>query len=399
MEEKKRAYSISEFRDYIKTVDIVDVLDKCDAINTDELNGRKLICPFHDEKTPSLNFYEDSYYCFGCGVSGDVFKFLTDSYDISFIQAAKMIAERYDIELRLSQNPFNTETSKRASTSSLEREWKSYLSQLESAGDDVKSGASIFFPLEVGYDSKIRYYVLRYTSKTGKTLGFTKRRAFETDDKTRYPKWRHSNKDNSNISECANMYNLGNAVNHIRKGRSVILVEGPKDVIPWILEGHKNVVAISGTHHFQNSYTALPEVDNIILSLDSDSAGKKGMLDIAIFLADKMSLDNISYVDLDGLDPFDYYSKNNKMPEPAPVFDLLTLDGMKALYNSSSLFNRELIVSRYASDNSITFSEAESLFNMHKTEKKTAKSDEVKKLIESKDPGALAKLRIKYGVE
>lgn len=394
-----RQYTIQELKDYIKAIDIVEVLSKCEAIDEDDVVGRKIICPFHDENTPSLNFYEDSYYCFGCAASGDVFKFLMDIYDISFIQAAQLIAEKYDISLKTtSNNPFLSGNN--ASTKSLENEWKKYVSNLENARNTVKQGASIFFPLEVGYDKDIRYYVLRYTSKTGKTLGFTKRRAFDTDDSARYPKWRHSNKNNTNISQCANIYNLGNAVKHIRQEKEAIIVEGPKDTIPWIMEGKKNVVAVSGTHHFNQAYEVLPEFNNVILSLDSDEAGKKGMLDIAIFLSNKMSLENISYVDLDGMDPYDYYKVNRKMPDSSPIFDLLTDEGLKALYNSSSLFNRELIVTRYANGKSISFSEADSFFKMGKEEvSKSKQEDEKQKLIDSKDPKALDKLRIKYGVE
>lgn len=33
-------------------------------------------CPFHKEKTASMKIYKDSYYCFGCGESGDIFTFV-----------------------------------------------------------------------------------------------------------------------------------------------------------------------------------------------------------------------------------------------------------------------------------------------------------------------------------
>ena len=36
----------------------------------------KALCPFHEEKTPSFTVYPDHYYCFGCGASGDVYKFV-----------------------------------------------------------------------------------------------------------------------------------------------------------------------------------------------------------------------------------------------------------------------------------------------------------------------------------
>ena len=42
--------------------------------------GRNMVglCPFHGEKTPSFNIYTetDSFYCFGCGASGDVISFI-----------------------------------------------------------------------------------------------------------------------------------------------------------------------------------------------------------------------------------------------------------------------------------------------------------------------------------
>lgn len=55
----------------------------------------KLRCPFHDEKTPSLNIYTDteegSFYCFGCGEGGDAIHFIQLYEDIDFIQAAKIV--------------------------------------------------------------------------------------------------------------------------------------------------------------------------------------------------------------------------------------------------------------------------------------------------------------------
>lgn len=58
-------------------------------------------CPFHGEKTPSFHC-EDSkgrYYCFGCGVSGDHFKFLTDLDGISFPEAVQQVADMAGIAM------------------------------------------------------------------------------------------------------------------------------------------------------------------------------------------------------------------------------------------------------------------------------------------------------------
>src|SRR5260221_10136511 len=60
--------------------------------------GRELVglCPFHKEKTPSFHVSDSkgSYYCFGCGVHGDVFRFLTEVYQYNFTEAVEEIARK-----------------------------------------------------------------------------------------------------------------------------------------------------------------------------------------------------------------------------------------------------------------------------------------------------------------
>ena len=54
------------------------------------------LCPFHSEKTPSFYVYPDtqSFYCFGCGVGGDVIHFVRRINSIDYTEAAKMLAAR-----------------------------------------------------------------------------------------------------------------------------------------------------------------------------------------------------------------------------------------------------------------------------------------------------------------
>ena len=61
----------------------------------------KGLCPFHQEKTPSftVSTERDIFFCFGCKASGDVFKFVSLLEGLSFIEAAKKLAERYGITL------------------------------------------------------------------------------------------------------------------------------------------------------------------------------------------------------------------------------------------------------------------------------------------------------------
>jgi DNA primase len=61
----------------------------------------KGLCPFHGEKTPSFHVNRDKgfFHCFGCGVGGDVFKFLELHEKIGFQDAVKQLAQRFGMPL------------------------------------------------------------------------------------------------------------------------------------------------------------------------------------------------------------------------------------------------------------------------------------------------------------
>lgn len=50
-----------------------------------------ICCPFHSEDTPSCRIYEYSYYCFGCGVGGDIIDFVRRYLNKSFAEAIKYL--------------------------------------------------------------------------------------------------------------------------------------------------------------------------------------------------------------------------------------------------------------------------------------------------------------------
>ena len=58
-------------------------------------------CPFHDEKTPSfvVSPAKGIYKCFGCGMAGDSVRFLMDHEKLSYPEAIRWIANKYNIEL------------------------------------------------------------------------------------------------------------------------------------------------------------------------------------------------------------------------------------------------------------------------------------------------------------
>ena len=59
------------------------------------------LCPFHNEKSPSFSVsrQKQMYYCFGCGAGGNVFTFVMEYENYSFVEALKMLAERVGVEL------------------------------------------------------------------------------------------------------------------------------------------------------------------------------------------------------------------------------------------------------------------------------------------------------------
>ena len=61
----------------------------------------KACCPFHHEKTPSFVIHPDRgfYHCFGCGESGNVFKFVQKQEGLTFIEAVKKLAERCGVTI------------------------------------------------------------------------------------------------------------------------------------------------------------------------------------------------------------------------------------------------------------------------------------------------------------
>ena len=56
-------------------------------------------CPFHDDKTPSLKVYDDHFYCFGCGATGNCTGFVAKLFGLRQIDAAKKISEDFGLGL------------------------------------------------------------------------------------------------------------------------------------------------------------------------------------------------------------------------------------------------------------------------------------------------------------
>jgi len=53
-------------------------------------------CPFHQEKSNSMKIYNSSYYCFGCGKTGDIFTFVQEMDGLTFKEAFRELGGEYE---------------------------------------------------------------------------------------------------------------------------------------------------------------------------------------------------------------------------------------------------------------------------------------------------------------
>ena len=70
------------------------------------------LCPFHKEKTPSFNVnpHRQIFHCFGCHKGGDVFTFIKEYENLSFVEAVERLAERARIPLEFERNAEGRQT-------------------------------------------------------------------------------------------------------------------------------------------------------------------------------------------------------------------------------------------------------------------------------------------------
>ncbi len=77
-------------------------------------SGRNLVglCPFHGEKTPSFNVNPENglFYCFGCGVGGDVITFVMKIENLDYMESVKLLAQRAG--LAVPENSFDNSNAK-----------------------------------------------------------------------------------------------------------------------------------------------------------------------------------------------------------------------------------------------------------------------------------------------
>jgi len=290
------------------------------------------LCPYHDEKTPSFNVTPrlGIFKCFGCGESGDVFKFVMDQDGIGFTEAVRQLADRYGVFIpeeessepseslqqkegiyhalkfagiyfyrNLIENPDAEKALKYLDNRGYNREvFKKYgLGYAPTGGSDLYKAAmnagiseeylveaDLIKPSQRGegfYDTFRGRLMFPIFGTTGKVIAFAGR--VLGNEKTA----KYINSAQTKVyNKSEVVYGVNFAKNEIRKNKEVILVEGYTDVITLNEHGIKNVVASSGTALTPGQMKILKRyADKIIMIYDSDDAGQKAMrrgIDIAL---------------------------------------------------------------------------------------------------------------------
>lgn len=277
------------------------------------------LCPFHSEKTPSFTVDDEKqlFHCFGCGAGGDIFTLVMERENLSFPEALKYLAEKYNIPLPkkrefsphlqnlleklfkinestlafFKKNLFTTKEGEKALEYLKKRDISEEIIQKLKIGYALNSWDSLlsFFKekkvtpklLEkaglVLYNQKKDSYYDRFRGRiifpifglTGKVVAFGGRSILNAD-----PKYLNS-PDTPIYSKGKILYGLNFSKESIRDTGKVIIVEGYTDFVSLYQAGITNIAASLGTSLTSDQVSqTLRFAPKIIINYDGDSAGK-----------------------------------------------------------------------------------------------------------------------------
>lgn len=310
----------------------------------------KGLCPFHGEKSPS--FYVDenfqNYKCFGCGVSGDIIKFVQEYENLSFIESVKKLAELSGIEYETDDSEPGFDY--RAIRNCVAATHKFFTSHFNRLPDDHKAKREVLegrkLPLdsmEYGYAPEGRDNLYKYlkgkgfsnevmlqagvvsewkdsgkisdfwhgrlmftiTDPTGKPVGFSGRKLNEEDKRGKYV----NSSDGPIFDKGALLFNQSEAKQEAKRAATIYVAEGQFDVAAISASGLPNVVASSGTAFTRKQVLMcsrmVGDAGKIVFCFDPDEAGKKAAYKIFSIAED---LQGQCYVVSlpDGEDPCDF---------------------------------------------------------------------------------------------
>ena len=278
------------------------------------------LCPFHQEKSPSFAVHpvRQIYHCFGCGVGGDVFKFVMEVDKCTFPEAIRTVAEKCGIPIprpRERSPEERSENQQRAALVEMHREAAAFFARqlhegqegkvaaayLEDRGMDREAttrfglgfasstGDALLRHLKTKYPPKVlevsgllsrdesgRFYdkfrrriMFPISNESGKVIAFGGRAM--GDDMPKY-----MNSPETPIYSKSNvLYHLDRAKEALRQNDFAVLVEGYMDAIAVARAGITNVVASCGTSLAEAQIKLLGRFTRrVIVNYDPDAAGQ-----------------------------------------------------------------------------------------------------------------------------
>ncbi|SJZ84154.1 DNA primase [Pilibacter termitis] len=352
---------IAEIKSQANIVDIVGQYVQLEKRGKNYLG----LCPFHQEKTPSFNVIEDKqfFHCFGCGKGGDVFKFVEEIKNISYVEAISEVANYAHIpfEYAVANNSRTTENSEkkelieihekacevyayvlkdlavgekalaylknrelteetietfRVGFSPDDRKFLSTLFLKQGRKKEVLLKTGLFLEGDDGelFDRFSGRIMFPIRNEHGEVVAFSGRKVFTAEEAKINPDIKKTKYMNSPESLIFNksqlLFNLDLAKNTIRKQGEVFLFEGQMDVIAAYQAGIPNGVASLGTSLTDKQIQQIARVcKSVITVFDGDNAGIKAT-NRAIDLFEKFPRLTLQIVSLsEGLDPDEYARK------------------------------------------------------------------------------------------
>ena len=300
--------------------DVVDIISS--YVNLKRTGSNYVgLCPFHNEKTASFSVSpsKQMYYCFGCGAGGNVFTFLMEYENLTFVEALERLAEQAGMELPEKGNSENDRKRRDLRDSILEvnklaanyyfaclkseqgKIGYEYLTKRELKPETIvrfglgfagKGGSPLYqYVKSKGYpDSVLKETGLfTYDEKRGVYDKFWNRVMFPILDRNNRviafggrvmgdakPKYLNS-PETMVFDKSRNLYGL-NFV-HGKQSEGMIICEGYMDVIALHQAGFTNAVASLGTAFTSQHCSLLKRyTDLVYLCYDSDGAGVKAAM-------------------------------------------------------------------------------------------------------------------------
>ena len=345
---------ISEIKNSVNIVDVIGEVVQLTKAGRNFLG----LCPFHGEKTPSFNVVEDKqfYHCFGCGKSGDVFKFIEDYRGVSFMEAVQIVGDQVGIHVQThapqsrgqqadGKQPFyeiHQEAAKfyhailmttkmgedarqylynRGLDDEVLRHFQiglapaegNYLYQSVSGkfSEKIMAESGLFHISDMGtiYDAFQDRIMFPLSDDTGRVIAFSGRLWREPVEGAK-PQGKYKNSRSTLLfNKSYELYHLDKAKQVAKKNHELYLMEGFMDVIAAYRAGIENAVASMGTALTQEHVAHLSKfTKKVILAYDGDKAGRLATAK-ALEVLDKHEVEVVQIPDQ--MDPDEYLNKNS----------------------------------------------------------------------------------------